>query len=301
MASVRMERGDHGEAAVPGHAYYGIRTLRAMARMPDTGRRYKDDLLVAMGALKKCAAETESGRLPPRVGALIERAAQEIIDGRWHDQFAFEPRRCGGGELLSVNVNEVLVNRTLELMGEDKGSYHILGVDWHADDPLYPNRFFTAAFQLAAMRFLQTMKRLLLAIPNGVREGIATELESLEQRLCVVNREHFDAKFAAKLSDVTGYPLRAGSFGHEFSESVPDRIAAAMKSSLSKLELAHHRFDSIELKASLIQVSAFRDMIAFVSRSGFASQGMEEVAAYYAWQCMELCGESLLQVGEVYR
>ncbi|MBW5448261.1 hypothetical protein GE107_19630 [Cohnella sp. CFH 77786] len=302
MDTVRIERWEFGEEAVPAHAYYGIRTKHAQRRLTDTGKDYKHDLLAALALLKKTAArtETESGRLEARVGALIERAAQEVADGRWHEQFVFEPSRCGSGPLLSLNMNEVLANRAMELMGEVKGSYHIVSPDWHAESPLHPNRYFSAAFQLAAIEYVRTIHRQAEALPPGIAGKISPVLTSLEERLRTLNGEHFDAGFISRLGAAAGLPLHAGILARQAYETAYGQISSTMNAAISELEPAIRRIDSVELKAGIIQISAFRDMIAFMDRSGFSAQGMEEVTAYYAWQCMDLFYRALLKINQIY-
>lgn len=302
METVRMERGEYGEEAVPSHAYYGVRTKRALERLTDTGKDYKRELLVAMAALKKNAAriETESGRLTARTGALLERAAQEIADGRWHEQFVFEPGRCGSGRLLSRNMSEVMANRALELLGEDKGSYHIVSTEWHSESPLYPNRYFTAAFQLAALDYVSLMLRTLRSLPPGIAGDAASVLLPLQERLCRLNGEHFDGRFIANLANAAGLPLTAARSADETYETVYGSVTAAMKRSIASFEPAINRIDSVELKAGMIQISTFRDMVTYMARSGLSAQGMEEVAAYYAWQCLDLCCRATMKINQIY-
>jgi hypothetical protein len=302
VETVRIERSEYGEEAVPAHAYYGIRTKHAMERIMHTGKQYKDDLLIALARLKKCAAnaEVESGRLDPRLGLQIERAAQEIIEGRWHEQFVFEPNRCGNGEWLTLNMNEVLANRAMELIGEDKGSYHILSPNWHVETPLHPGRFFTAAFQLASLEYVQTIIKFLDGLPGGIGRATVPVFTSLKDRLCIINSEQFDAGFVAKLAKATGYPLRLGRMAHDNFETAYDKISSSMKLSMARLDPAFVQLDSVEIKAGVIQIAAFHDMICFMTRSGFPAQGMEEVAACYSWQCMDLFYRSLLEINKIY-
>lgn len=297
-----MERGEFGEAAVPSHAYYGVRTKLAMERFRDAGRDYKHDLLIALASLKRCAAraEADAGRLEQRLASQLERSAQEIAEGRWHDQFVFEPNRCGFGALLSLNMNEVLVNRTMELLGEDKGSYHLLSPDWHAESTLHPNRFFTAAFQLASVRYVADMLRCANTLPAHLSKALVPVLRPLYERLCRIDPDHFDAAFVAKLARATNLPLRPERTSVPYAESVYDLTASSMKASIAAIEPAIHQIDSVELKAGIIQISAFRDMISYIAKSGFSAQGMEEVAAYYAWQCLDSFYRALIKINQIY-
>ncbi|MDB4865848.1 MAG: hypothetical protein JWR03_181 [Cohnella sp.] len=306
MQNIRIERLENAEEAVPFNAYYGVRTQHAMERIIRTGKSYKDDLLVALSALKKVTAiaEVESGRLDGRLGTQLVRAAQEIMAGRWHEQFVFDPGRCGNGERLTRNMSEVLANRAIELCGEDRGSYHILSPDWHADVPLYPNRFFTAAFQLAVLGYVQTLISFLQEARFEITsqlQGVLPLLIALKDRLCVINSEHFEPRFVKKLAEETGYPLKHGGALHDHFETAYEKITSSMKLCMAKLEPALSQVGAIELKAAFIQVSAFHDMISFMTRSGFPAQGMEEVAADYAWRCVDFFYEALLQINRIYQ
>ncbi|TJY42866.1 hypothetical protein E5161_08500 [Cohnella pontilimi] len=305
MQKIRMERLENVEEAVPFNAYYSVRTQQALERVIRTGKSFKDDLLSAMAALKKTAAirEMESGRLNGRLGTQLVRAAEEIIAGRWHEQFVFEPGRCGSGERLTRNMNEVLANRAIELCGEDRGNYEILHPDWHPELPLHPNRFYTAAFQLAVLGYVQAIMQNLQNARFEVTsraQGVMPLLVALKDRLSVMNGEHFDAKFVKKLAEVTGFPLQPGGSSTEHFETVYDKTASTFKMCMARLEPTLSQVDAVELKAGFIQISAFHDMIAYITRSGFHAQGMEEVAADYAWRCVDLFYEALLQIHRIY-
>ncbi|WP_286884766.1 lyase family protein, partial [Aneurinibacillus sp. UBA3580] len=89
----RIEKDFLGEKEVPIHAYYGVQTMRAVENFPITGYRIHESLIVAMAMVKKAAAlaNMETGQLNPRLGNAIVQAAQEIIDGKLHDQFIVDP------------------------------------------------------------------------------------------------------------------------------------------------------------------------------------------------------------------
>lgn len=90
---VRMETDFLGSKAVPIQAYYGIQTLRAVENFPITGYRIHEELIRGMAIVKKAAAQAnmEAKQLPVKLGQAIVQAAEEIIDGQWHDQFIVDP------------------------------------------------------------------------------------------------------------------------------------------------------------------------------------------------------------------
>ena len=115
-----------GGKEVPIEAYYGIQTLRAVENFPITGYKIHESLIRAFAVVKAAAlANTDVGRLELNKGGAIAEAAQEILDGKWHDHFiASNP--SGAGTSMNMNANEVIANRALELLGMEKETIIIL-------------------------------------------------------------------------------------------------------------------------------------------------------------------------------
>ena len=65
----------------------------------------------------------DTGYLAKDIGHEIAEAAQEIVDGKFHDQFIVDPIQGGAGTSINMNTNEVIANRALERMGYEKGEY----------------------------------------------------------------------------------------------------------------------------------------------------------------------------------
>lgn len=118
----RVENDFLGSKQVDKNAYYGIQTLRAVENFPITGYRVHKELIKAMGIVKKAAAlaNMEVGRLYRGLGEVVVKAAEEIIEGQWHEQFIVDPIQGGAGTSLNMNANEVIANRALELLGHEK-------------------------------------------------------------------------------------------------------------------------------------------------------------------------------------
>ena len=131
----RIEKDFLGEKEIPVDAYYGVQTMRATENFPITGYRLHSSLIIAMAMVKKAAAiaNMEVSRLNPRLGNAIVQAAEEIIEGKWHDQFIVDPIQGGAGTSINMNANEVIANRGLELLGEKKGDYFHLSPNTHVN------------------------------------------------------------------------------------------------------------------------------------------------------------------------
>lgn len=132
---MRTEHDFLGELQVPEDVYYGVQTMRAKENFNITGQTIDPDFVQSMAKVKKAAAQANmaTGRLDPKIGELLVQAADEIIAGKFLDQFPVDPIQGGAGTSINMNTNEVLCNRALELMGEQKGRYDIVSPNNHAN------------------------------------------------------------------------------------------------------------------------------------------------------------------------
>lgn len=147
---MRKEHDFLGTMNVPDEAYYGVQTMRAVKNFHITGERLDPDFIKAMATVKKAAAlaNMETGRLNAIVGKALTRAADEIIEGRWLDQFPVDPIQGGAGTSINMNMNEVLCNRALEILGKPKGRYDIISPNNHANMAQSTNDVFPTSIKV---------------------------------------------------------------------------------------------------------------------------------------------------------
>ncbi|WP_248930622.1 aspartate ammonia-lyase [Paenibacillus hamazuiensis] len=164
--SMRLEKDFLGEKEVPADAYYGIQTVRAVENFPITGYTIHKELIIAMAMVKKAAATAnmEIKQLTPRIGQAVVQAAEEIISGKWHDQFIVDPIQGGAGTSINMNANEVIANRAIELIGGTKGDYGAISPNTHVNMSQSTNDTFPTALHIAVLSLLEkllaTMKEL---------------------------------------------------------------------------------------------------------------------------------------------
>jgi aspartate ammonia-lyase len=112
---------------IPGSAYWGIHTARALDNFPITRRAIFNypDLITALARVKQAAARAnaEIGVLSQEKADIIERACLEVVDGALHKEFCVGVIQGGAGTSTNMNTNEVIANRGLELMGFERGDY----------------------------------------------------------------------------------------------------------------------------------------------------------------------------------
>jgi len=133
MAKTRTEEDALGAVEVPAERLWGAQTQRSVDNFPIGRGRYRWDRRVirAFGIVKKCAALANRalGQLPPEKAELIARAADEVIAGRWDDEFPLVVFQTGSGTQSNMNANEVIANRAIQLAGGQLGS----------KKPIHPN------------------------------------------------------------------------------------------------------------------------------------------------------------------
>lgn len=159
----RIEKDFLGEKEVPFDAYYGVQTMRAIENFPITGYRIDEALIKAMAIVKKSAALANSaiGQLDEKIAEAIVKASDEIIAGKLHDEFIVDPIQGGAGTSINMNTNEVIANRALEIIGEQKGNYKIISPNSHVNMAQSTNDSFPTAIHLSTMA---TLDRLLLVM-----------------------------------------------------------------------------------------------------------------------------------------
>ncbi|MBJ7947536.1 aspartate ammonia-lyase [Bacillus toyonensis] len=173
---IRIEKDFLGEKEVPSVAYYGVQTLRAVENFPITGYRIHPSLITAMAIVKKAAAlaNMDTGYLAKDIGQEIAEAAQEIVDGKFHDQFIVDPIQGGAGTSINMNTNEVIANRALERMGYEKGEYAKISPNTHVNMAQSTNDAFPTGIHIATLMMLEelliTMEELHAAFRTKAKE-----------------------------------------------------------------------------------------------------------------------------------
>lgn len=176
LSRTRIEKDFLGEREVPYEVYYGIQTLRAVENFPITGYRVHGELIKAMAIVKKAAAQAnmESKRLHTDVGEAIVMAASELIEGKWHDQIIVDPIQGGAGTSFNMNVNEVIANRAIELLGKEKGDYSYCSPNTHVNMSQSTNDAFPTAIHIAVLNLLEklilTMDEMHIVIEQKAQE-----------------------------------------------------------------------------------------------------------------------------------
>jgi fumarate hydratase class II len=173
----RVERDSLGSVRVPKKAYYGAQTQRAIENFPVSGWRFGREFIYALGLVKFASARAnrELGLLGKRIAAAVERAAQEVMEGRWDEQFIVDIFQTGSGTSSNMNANEVIANRANEILGSKRGAYLPVHPNDHVNlgqssNDVFPSAIHIASITLLRQKLLPALSDLHKALKNKGRE-----------------------------------------------------------------------------------------------------------------------------------
>ena len=202
----RIEKDFLGERQVPIDAYYGVQTLRAIENFPITGYRIHPALIRAMAIVKKAAAlaNRDTGHLDAKIADAISAAADEVIAGKFHDQFLVDPIQGGAGTSINMNTNEVLANRALEILGAPKGTYKVISPNSHVNMAQSTNDAFPTGVHIATLDLLKEM----LGELRNLRDAFAAKEKEYEG-IIKMGRTHLQDAVPIRLGQEFGAYRRA--------------------------------------------------------------------------------------------
>ena len=170
--ATRTEKDSLGEKEIPQEKYYGIQTVRAAENFPVSGVPNHAGIINAYALIKKAAAlaNMEVGWLDKTIGRAVVAAAEEVMSGRMEDQFIVDQFQAGAGTSTNMNVNEVLANRALEILGHERGRYDIISPNDHVNMAQSTNDTFPTAMHIGvymeAMALVEIIESLALAFSD---------------------------------------------------------------------------------------------------------------------------------------
>lgn len=170
----RIEKDSMGERQIPAEAYYGIQTLRATENFPISGIKPLATYVDACLLIKKATAiaNGELGCISQEISQAIVKAADEILQGKLRDQFVVDIYQAGAGTSHHMNINEVLANRALELLGDEKGNYKRINPNDHVNYGQSTNDVIPTAIRIGG----------LLALEHSLYPAINEAITALEKK-----------------------------------------------------------------------------------------------------------------------
>jgi aspartate ammonia-lyase len=278
MNQNRIERDSMGEMPIPDKAYYGIQTARAIANFKISGIKPLPIYVDACLLIKKAAAlvNAELGCIPQNVGEAIVTACDRILNGSLRDQFVVDIYQAGAGTSHHMNVNEVLANLALEIVGDVKGNYNRISPNDLVNYGQSTNDVIPTAIRIGALmaleRFLYPALASLIAELSKKAEEFQDVVKSGRTHLQDAVPVRLGDEFGAYAQIITDHERRirqaaedlkqlglggsAAGTGLNTHSKYCDRVAAVL-SELTKFELqpAPHLMAAMQSMAPFVQVS----------------------------------------------
>jgi aspartate ammonia-lyase len=166
MPDYRTETDSLGSLEIPAGALHGIHTQRAVENFPLSARRVNAELVAAFGAVKLACAQTnhQLGMWDEATFDAIAAACAEMIDGRLDEHIIVDALQGGAGTSTNMNVNEVLANRALQLLGKDLGDYELVSPLDDINAHQSTNDTYPTALKVAAMNMLAGLERKVVSL-----------------------------------------------------------------------------------------------------------------------------------------
>jgi aspartate ammonia-lyase len=214
----RIEKDSMGERQISTDAYYGIQTLRATENFPISGIKPLPTYVDACLLIKKATAiaNGELGCIPQEIGEAIVKASDEILRGELREQFVVDVYQAGAGTSHHMNVNEVLANRALEILGDEKGNYKRVSPNDHVNYGQSTNDVIPTAIRLGG----------LLALEHSLYPALQEAIATLEKKAA----EFQDIVKSGRTHMQDAVPVRLGEGFRAWAQILTDhraRIARA--------------------------------------------------------------------------
>ena len=168
MNKTRTEHDMLGEMALPNSCYWGIHTQRAVDNFHLSDQVVNPALISAMAMVKKacCNANAELNFIPPEKANAIATACDEIVEGKFADQFPIDALQGGAGTSTNMNINEVIANRALELCGHERGDYDFIDPIQQVNLHQSTNDVYPTALKIATILKLRNLSEVIAQLQD---------------------------------------------------------------------------------------------------------------------------------------
>jgi fumarate hydratase, class II len=243
----RIEEDALGTVQVPAERLWGAQTQRSRLNFPIGVERFRwgRPVIRAFGILKKCAAlaNGELGQLPEEKADLIVRAAQEVIDGKWDDEFPLVVFQTGSGTQTNMNANEVIANRAIQLAGGIVGSKKPIHPNDDVNHSQSSNDTFPTAMHIATV---ETIENELFPSVSCLRDVLALKSQQ-HLSVVMVGRTHLQDATPLTLGQlISGWVAQLDESLDGIRRTLPGVYALAIGGTAVGTGLnAHARFGEI--------------------------------------------------------
>lgn len=281
----RVETDSFGPIEVPADHYWGAQTQRSLQNFRIGIELMPIPLIRAFGVLKKAAAlaNMKLGALDPKIGKAIVEAAEEIIEGKMDGEFPLVVWQTGSGTQTNMNVNEVIANRAIEILGGEKGSKKPVHPNDHVNMGQSTNDCFPTAMHIAAVEevteilipALQHLHAALLKKENEFKDIVKIGRTHLQDAVPLTLGQEFSGYATQVKLDIERvrnvlprlYPLAQGGtavgtglnarvgFAEEFARQVAELTKKPFTS-------AENKFEALASHGAIVELSGVLNTIA---------------------------------------
>lgn len=274
----RTERDYLGGMKVPVEAYYGVQTARAIENFPISGQTSMPAFTMAMVSIKKAAAmvNVELGCLDSRIGNMIILACDRILNGEFQDQFLVDVYQAGAGTSHHMNVNEVIANIAIEMLGGIKGDYSVVHPNDHVNYGQSTNDVYPTAMRIAALQLskkfiknlydlVETFRQKTKSLDSIVKAGrthlqdavpirVGQEFSGYTDALLKATRGSEKATESLKELGIGGSAVGTGiNTRREYAGMVVEKLKKIVNLDIKE---SKNRFEAMQSNAPFVEVSS---------------------------------------------
>ena len=226
MSNTRTETDTFGPVEVPADRYWGAQAQRSLGNFKIGWEKQPQPVIRALGIIKRAAAETNMalGRLDPRLGEAIVKAAQEVIDGKLDDHFPLAVWQTGSGTQSNMNANEVVSNRAIEILGGEKGSKKPVHPNDHVNMSQSSNDTYPTAMHIACAE--EIVHRLLPAL-HKLHGALKTKSEAWKDIIKIGRTHTQDATPITLGQEFSGYAAQVENGIARIEQTLPKLMELA--------------------------------------------------------------------------
>jgi len=270
----RKEKDALGIVLVPEDAYFGASTQRAIENFPISSLSFPASFIYALALIKKCAAmvNRKLGLLDEKISKAIVSSAQEVIDGKFNDQFKVDLFQTGSGTSTNMNMNEVIASRANEIITGKKGGKYPVHPNDHVNLGQSSNDVIPSAIHISALAMI---KDRLVPSLTGLQKILfnkATEFKDVRK----IGRTHLQDAVPISLGDEFSGYARQVELGVERIKGTEERFAELALGGTAVGNGLNTHPDFASMVISLI--SEYKKLTFKEAKNHFEAQGARDAA-----------------------
>lgn len=254
MTATRTETDSMGAIEVPADRYWGAQTQRSLKYFAIGDDVMPREMIRAFGILKKAAAAVnrDLGELPAEKAHLILQSADEVIAGQLDDHFPLRIWQTGSGTQTNMNVNEVISNRAIELVGGVLGSKNPIHPNDHVNMSQSSNDTFPTAMHIAAV---EELTHQLLPSVSKLRDALQEKAEAFESIIKIGRTHLMDAVPLTLGQEFSGYVSQLDKNLERVQAALPDLYELAIGGTAVGTGLNTHPGFAMRVAAEIAQAT----------------------------------------------